>query len=178
MFHGRNRGWDGWMASPTQWTRVWVSSGSWWWKGKPGVLQSMGSQRVGSNLATELNWSVVFDKPRWGNVASSSPKYKSPLMLYLKIHEAQIVCSNISLSHRQRFFFLIVCGTFLPLVRDCLGRWRNFNGLPNIVKENYFSHHDCLLHLGGQPVIFSGNFVLLFSFLELWKISVYFLLKC
>ena len=45
---GDNRGWDGWMASPTQSTWVWVNSGSWWWTGKPGVLQSMGSQRVGS----------------------------------------------------------------------------------------------------------------------------------
>ena len=51
-----NRGWDGWMASPTQWTWVWVDSGSWWWTGRPGVLQSMGSQRVGHNWATELNW--------------------------------------------------------------------------------------------------------------------------
>ena len=39
---GDNRGWDGWVASPTQWTWVWASSGSWWWTGKPGVLQSMG----------------------------------------------------------------------------------------------------------------------------------------
>ena len=45
---------DGWMASPTQWTWVWVSSWSWWWAGKPGVLQSMGSQRVGHAWATEL----------------------------------------------------------------------------------------------------------------------------
>ena len=44
---GDNRGWDDWMASPTQWTWVWVNSGSWWWTGRPGVLQSMGSQRVG-----------------------------------------------------------------------------------------------------------------------------------
>ena len=43
---GNDRGWDGWMASPTQWTWVWVNSGSWWWTGRPGVLQSMGSQRV------------------------------------------------------------------------------------------------------------------------------------
>ena len=41
---GDDRGWDGWMASPTQWTWVWVDSGSWWWTGRPGVLQSMGSQ--------------------------------------------------------------------------------------------------------------------------------------
>ena len=43
---GADRGWDGWMASLTQWTWVWVNSGSWWWTGRPGVLQSMGSQRV------------------------------------------------------------------------------------------------------------------------------------
>ena len=49
-------GWDGWMVSLTQWTWVWVNSGSWWWTGKPGILQSMGSQRVGHNWATELNW--------------------------------------------------------------------------------------------------------------------------
>ena len=55
---GNNRGWDGWMASPTWWTWVWVNSGSWWWTGRPGVLQSMGSQRVGHNWATELNWRI------------------------------------------------------------------------------------------------------------------------
>ena len=53
---GDDRGWDGWMASPTQWTWVWVNSGSWWWTGRPGVLQFMGSQRVGHDWATELNW--------------------------------------------------------------------------------------------------------------------------
>ena len=51
---GDDRGWDGWMESPTQWTWVWASSRSWWWTGKPGVLQSMGSQRVGHDWATEL----------------------------------------------------------------------------------------------------------------------------
>ena len=44
------------MASPSQWTWVWASSRSWWWTGKPGLLQSMGSQRVGHDWATELNW--------------------------------------------------------------------------------------------------------------------------
>ena len=53
---GNDRGWDGWMTSLTQWTWVWVSFGSWWWIGRPGVLQSMRSQRVGHNWATELNW--------------------------------------------------------------------------------------------------------------------------
>ena len=52
---GDNRGWDGWMASPTQWTWVWVVSRNWWWTGKPGVLH-MESQRVRHNWATELKW--------------------------------------------------------------------------------------------------------------------------
>ena len=55
---GDDRGWDGWMASPTQWTWVWVSSGSWWWTGRPGMLQFMRSQRVGHDWATELNWTI------------------------------------------------------------------------------------------------------------------------
>ena len=55
---GRQRG-DGWMASPTQWTWVWVDSGGWWWTGRPGMLQFMGSQRVGHDWATELNWLLL-----------------------------------------------------------------------------------------------------------------------
>ena len=57
---GDDRGWDGWMASPTQWTWVWVSCGSWWRTGKPGMLPSMGSQRVGHGWATEQNWTSGF----------------------------------------------------------------------------------------------------------------------
>ena len=53
---GDGRGWDGWMESLTWWTSVWAGSGSWWWAGKPGVLQSLGSQRVGHDWVTELNW--------------------------------------------------------------------------------------------------------------------------
>ena len=48
-----NRRWDGWMASPTQWIWVWVNSRSWWWTGRPGVLQSVGSQKFRHNLLTE-----------------------------------------------------------------------------------------------------------------------------
>ena len=50
---GDDRGQDGWMASPTQWTWVWINSGSWWWTGRPGVLQSMESQ---SRTTERLNW--------------------------------------------------------------------------------------------------------------------------
>ena len=54
---GDDRGWNGWMASPTQWTWACVNSRSWWWTGRPGVLRFMGSQRIGHDWATELNWS-------------------------------------------------------------------------------------------------------------------------
>ena len=53
---GDDRGWDGWMASPTRWAWVWVNSRNWWWTGRPGVLRFMGSQRVGHDWETELNW--------------------------------------------------------------------------------------------------------------------------
>ena len=53
-----------WIASLTQWTWIWVSSGNWWWTGKPDMLQSMGSQRIGHNWATELNLLThIFKKP-------------------------------------------------------------------------------------------------------------------
>ena len=59
---GDDKGWDGWMASPTQWTQVWPSSGSWWWTGRPGVLQPMGSHSARHDRATELkpDWMLVF----------------------------------------------------------------------------------------------------------------------
>ena len=53
---GDDRGWDGWMASLTWWTWVWVNSGSWWWTGRPGVLRFMGSQRVRHDWVTDLIW--------------------------------------------------------------------------------------------------------------------------
>ena len=60
---GDDRGWDGWMASLTRWTWVWVGSRSWWWTGRPGVLRFMGSQRLGHDWATELtDWLTVKEK--------------------------------------------------------------------------------------------------------------------
>ena len=68
---GDDRGWEGWMALPTQWTWVWVDSGIWWWTGRPGVLWFMGSQRVGHYWATKQNWTnliviwFLFFKEKW-----------------------------------------------------------------------------------------------------------------
>ena len=74
---GDDRGWDGWMASPTQWTWVWVGSGSWWWTVKPHVLQSMGSQRVRHDWVTELNWTWCLKSLTSHNKNSPAPN-KAP----------------------------------------------------------------------------------------------------
>ena len=83
---GDDKGWDGWMASLTQWTWVWVDSGSWWWTGRPGVLWFMGSKRVGHDWVTELKKShywvlVIFlwenNKGRKNTNESSSVQYSS-----------------------------------------------------------------------------------------------------
>ena len=55
---GDDRGWDGWMVSLTRWMWVWVNPGSWWWTGRLCVLRFMGSQRVGQDWVTELNWTM------------------------------------------------------------------------------------------------------------------------
>ena len=81
---GDNRGWDGWMALPTQWTWVWVNSRSWWWTGRPDMLQSMGSQRVRHDWATELNW-------KWSQVSSSASK---KLLYWMQVPQPSQVLSK------------------------------------------------------------------------------------
>ena len=76
---GHDRGWDGWLASPTQWTWVWASFWSWWWTGRPGGLQSMGSQRVGLNWGTELN--CLYRKDKHSVVFFAWCLYDFPLVL-------------------------------------------------------------------------------------------------
>ena len=88
-------GWDGWMASPTRWTWVWVSSWSWWWTGRPGVLQSMGLQRVRHNWVAVLNWTD--ESYPVTNQVFTLAKYQSPWVYFL-IGTADLVipalCSN------------------------------------------------------------------------------------
>ena len=65
---GNDRGWDGWMAWPTRWAWVWASSRSWWWTGKPGVLQSMGSTESQIQLSHWTgNWFTLFFSRNWHN---------------------------------------------------------------------------------------------------------------
>ena len=89
------------MASPTQWTWVWVNSRSWWWTGRPGVLQFMGSQRVGHDWATELNWGI-------------GPLLKFPHLLRAgPVHLTLLFSTLVPLSYR-----VLHCSIyFFPLVR-------------------------------------------------------------
>ena len=104
---GGDRGWDGWMASLTQWTWIWVNSGSLWWTGRPGVLRFMGSQRVGHNWATELNWHmhmVSYVLPRW----HSGEELRFRIIL-LKVRTWSWMDSALILQLRSGIFFLSSC---------------------------------------------------------------------
>ena len=77
---GDDRGWDGWMASLTQGTWVWVDSCSWWWTGRPGILWFMGSQRVRHDWATELSWPDTYITSFWTSLLSLFPSHPSRLV--------------------------------------------------------------------------------------------------
>ena len=78
---GDDRGWDVWIASLTQWTWVWVGSRSWCWTGRPGVLQFTGSQRVGHDWMTELNWMALARPLFWADTLCSLPGHPYPCWL-------------------------------------------------------------------------------------------------
>ena len=86
---GDDRGWDGWMASPTLWTWVWVNSRSWWWTRRPGVLRFMGLQ--GSDMTERLNWTEFQKWTRFLFLSASFNmilifgKYKYILVILMKI---------------------------------------------------------------------------------------------
>ena len=63
------------ICTPNSWMWIWVNSGRWWWTGRPGALRFMGSQRVGHNWVTELNWTEQF--PGIANVAGSQQWFES-----------------------------------------------------------------------------------------------------
>ena len=76
-----DRGWDGWIASLTQWTWVWASSESWWWTGKPLVLQSLGLQK--SNTTERLNWTEL--NWRWERITRFHAEEKEPMVQSKKL---------------------------------------------------------------------------------------------
>ena len=85
-----DRGWDGWMASLTRWMWIWVNSGRWWWTGRPGMLRFLGSQRVGHDWVTELNWTEFYWK---GN---SGFFLQTPVAINYLVHNPRLYNSETS----------------------------------------------------------------------------------
>ena len=112
---GDDRGWDGWMASLTQRTWIWAGSRSWWWTGKPGVLQSMGSQRVGHDWVTELteDFISVADIPSNGIVGSYGNSVFKILRNYQIVFQSSCTISD-SYQHGMRIIFLLIL--LIPVV--------------------------------------------------------------
>ena len=101
---GDDRGWDGWMASLARWTQVWVSSGRWWRTKEPGVLQSMGLQRVGHDWATELQQQAGQSKKREAD--------KQNYLCMIKISNAEGVkrqSQSLLISNVSHTMFLYLC---------------------------------------------------------------------
>ena len=148
---GDDRGWDGWMASPTQWAWVWVNSGSWWWTGRPGVLWFTGSQRVRHDWATELNWTEEKHHVGWkctaplvsiqflGSTKSISwPDLKRPDFLppRLKLN-SWVLHATVPLSrtHKSKRKEILSQGSRNP---DCIGDLSSVQFLPFSEIEQIF----------------------------------------
>ena len=130
-----DRGWDGWMASPTRWTWVWASSGSWCWTGKPVMLQQMGSQRIRYVQATELNW-----------------KYWCPLLQHVNSKRSGVVERGALLQWNQLAFHCSQ-GRNLPLKDD-----GNVYCFPNKNLTSLFFHHWYIIHQWcALPIVHLNN---------------------
>ena len=115
---GDDRGWDGWMASLTQWTWIWVSSRSWWWTRKPSMLQSMGSQRVRHNRTNELNWKVLWKKVKglvaeWCLTLCNPMDYSLPASSVHGILQARILAWVAIAFSRRLNLSLLYCRQIL-----------------------------------------------------------------
>ena len=123
---GDDRGWDGWMALPTWWTWVWVNSGSWWWTGRSGMLLFMGSQRVGHDWATELNWTLsvgyILKLNDWFSVFlhSLSTRY---INMSGSAFQTQYLCGSFFLAPGLLFLFYFLTFTLFEFFPFSLFAW-------------------------------------------------------
>jgi len=98
---GDDRGWDGWMASLTRWTWVWVNSGSWWWTGRPGMLRFMGSQsRTRLSDWTELNWTELIGSQLINSMHKQGWGYDEKKYLKILLHRV-IMKKDWETQHRK-----------------------------------------------------------------------------
>ena len=114
---GDDRGWDGWMASPTQWAWVWVNSGSWWWTGRPGLLHSMGSQRVrherlkwtelimvlSNSLSSSVIGTVIGTSHCHNWLAQCLGQFGDSIEYHTRLYITPADCVLMGLNHRHLF---------------------------------------------------------------------------
>ena len=144
---GDDRGWDGWTASPTQWTWVCIGSGSWWRTGRPGVLLFLGSQRVGHDWVTDLNW--VRGKCGLCQIRQCIWHNRSYIPLWLWVCEAYSHCylthpmdsfsTTLSLGCSLHPHYQHSAFTLLYLFSPQKGRVKVLNVLPQLALEGYLT---------------------------------------
>ena len=96
-----DRGWDGWMASLTQWTWVWVNSGSWWWAGRPGVLRFMGSQE--SDMTERLNWTELNSAYKLNEQGDNIQPWCTPFPIW---NQSVVPCPVLTVASWPAYRFL------------------------------------------------------------------------
>ena len=120
------------LTYPTRWAWVWVNSGSWWWTGRPGVLQFMGSQRVGHDWATELNWTIIITVVFWKFLFIYFGCAACWKLSSLTRHWTCLSCfGSVNLNHQTArgapplliLDSIFAVDDFLPLLHVCLYWW-------------------------------------------------------
>ena len=144
--------WDGWMASPTQRTWVWANSGRWWRTGKPGMLQSMGLQKVGHDLATEHQKEIIFPSPWEWKIPFSFTKIQDVCPFL----EVGFLISEGLLKHFYTSL-LWACGTVV-VSRRCL-RWKEKNNLQDLwgVQVSVWSICSGMVNFPSHLLCFPGS---------------------
>ena len=163
---GDDRRWDGWMASLTQWTWVWVNSRRRWWTGKPGMLQSMGLQRVRHDGATELNWTSQTSLPMFSTLVNSITVNWLLIILHLLLLSLQAILRIYPLPPLPEFslfYFIMVSSPEEVSVGSCV--LPIFSGRGFSISVTTFQLQYCFV--SGRCVAFSCLF---YNFLfKVWR---------
>ena len=130
------RGWDGWMASPTRWTWVWASSRTWWWTWKPGVLKSIGLQRVVYDWGTELNW--CFPKEE---TEANLPGIFSYMENYLIAQQGVVLHCSVIWSYKEKSIITRILKAYLRRRWKYMWLWLRES---HFSREIYISSQICI----------------------------------
>ena len=131
---GDDRGRDGWMVSLTRWTWFWVGSGSWWWTRKPGMLQSMGSQGVRRNWATELNGTTFLHLDSCNTIYQTEQGSTKKSSILFKTTKQENNWVGTELSSDSKAVYSVISGL---LNLDTITTWQPDNPLLSVCPTSY-----------------------------------------